>query len=136
MSYLSSLIPRFGAGRWGGWRRPRLVSAIAAAIIGLTMSVYAWLAVPMAGGPVHLAGQMLLIGGFLVSVVVSTFFWTSSRYAHGLDAANRQTNSLKASNEQLLTQNARFETALNNMSQGLIMFDSAERLVVCNDFYV
>jgi diguanylate cyclase (GGDEF)-like protein/PAS domain S-box-containing protein len=135
MSYISRLIRRFGAGRWGGWRRPRLVSAIAAAIIGLTLSVYAWLAVPIAGGPVHLAGQML-IGGFLVSVVVSTLFWTSSRYAHGLHAANRQTDSLKATNEQLLVQNARLETALNNMSQGLIMFDSAERVVVCNDFYV
>jgi diguanylate cyclase (GGDEF)-like protein/PAS domain S-box-containing protein len=143
MSCISSLIRRFSPSRSGErphqgprwWRRPRLVSAIAAAVIGLTLSVYVWLAVPIAGGPVHLAGQML-IGGFLVSVVVSTFFWTSSRYAHGLHAANRQTDSLNAANEQLLVQNARLETALNNMSQGLIMFDSAERLVVCNDFYI
>ena len=28
------------------------------------------------------------------------------------------------------------DTALNNMSQGLIMFDSAERVVVCNDLYI
>jgi PAS domain-containing protein len=28
------------------------------------------------------------------------------------------------------------ETALNNMSQGLIMFDADERVVICNDFYV
>jgi diguanylate cyclase (GGDEF)-like protein/PAS domain S-box-containing protein len=143
MSCISSLIRRFSPSRSGErphqgprwWRRPRLVSAIAAAVIGLTLSVYVWLAVPIAGGPVHLAGQML-IGGFLVSVVVSTFFWTSSRYAHGLHAANRQTDSLNAANERLLVQNARLETALNNMSQGLIMFDSAERLVVCNDFYI
>ena len=30
----------------------------------------------------------------------------------------------------------RLDTALNNMSQGLIMFDAAERVVVCNDFYI
>ena len=30
----------------------------------------------------------------------------------------------------------RLSTAVNNMSQGLIMFDSAERLVVCNERYL
>jgi diguanylate cyclase (GGDEF)-like protein len=28
------------------------------------------------------------------------------------------------------------ETAINNMSQGLIMFDADERVVICNDFYI
>jgi diguanylate cyclase (GGDEF)-like protein len=32
--------------------------------------------------------------------------------------------------------NDRFDAALNNMSQGLCMFDSAERLVVCNDRFI
>ena len=32
--------------------------------------------------------------------------------------------------------NDRFNAALNNMSQGLCMFDSAERVVVCNDRYI
>jgi diguanylate cyclase (GGDEF)-like protein len=32
--------------------------------------------------------------------------------------------------------NQRFDAALNNMSQGLIMMDKAERLVVCNDRYI
>jgi PAS domain S-box-containing protein len=31
---------------------------------------------------------------------------------------------------------ARLESAINNMSQGLIMFDADERVVVCNDFYI
>jgi diguanylate cyclase (GGDEF)-like protein len=31
---------------------------------------------------------------------------------------------------------ARLESAINNMSQGLIMFDAEERVVVCNDFYI
>ena len=35
----------------------------------------------------------------------------------------------------LAAQNSRFDTALNNMSQGLCMFDADRRLVVCNDRY-
>ncbi len=36
---------------------------------------------------------------------------------------------------ELATQNARFDSALNNMSQGLSMFDREQRLVVCNERY-
>ena len=36
---------------------------------------------------------------------------------------------------QLETQNLRFDAALNNMSQGLCMFDGQQRLVVCNTPY-
>jgi diguanylate cyclase (GGDEF)-like protein len=38
--------------------------------------------------------------------------------------------------QRLALEKQRLDTAINNMSQGLIMFDSAERLVVCNDFYI
>jgi diguanylate cyclase (GGDEF)-like protein len=31
---------------------------------------------------------------------------------------------------------AQLESAINNMSQGLIMFDADERVVICNDFYI
>jgi diguanylate cyclase (GGDEF)-like protein len=30
----------------------------------------------------------------------------------------------------------RLESAINNMSEGLVMFDAAERVVVCNEFYI
>ncbi len=33
------------------------------------------------------------------------------------------------------TQNLRFDTAINNMSQGLCFFDGNQRLIVCNDLY-
>ena len=36
---------------------------------------------------------------------------------------------------ELTAQNARFDTAINNMSQGLCLFDSQRRLVVCNERY-
>jgi diguanylate cyclase (GGDEF)-like protein len=42
----------------------------------------------------------------------------------------------KFSTRRLALEKQRLDTAINNMSQGLIMFDSAERLVVCNDFYI
>ena len=38
--------------------------------------------------------------------------------------------------QEIRMQALRFEAALNNMSQGLSMFDAAERLVVCNQRYV
>jgi diguanylate cyclase (GGDEF)-like protein/PAS domain S-box-containing protein len=44
--------------------------------------------------------------------------------------------ALRKQNEQLRNQNERFNVALANMSQGLCMFDAAERLVVCNDRYI
>ena len=46
---------------------------------------------------------------------------------------------LKAQNKQfrrLATSEATVEAALNNMSQGLVMFDSSNRLVVCNQRYL
>jgi diguanylate cyclase (GGDEF)-like protein len=39
---------------------------------------------------------------------------------------------LASANESLRTQNARFDAALNNMSQALCMVDADQRLIVCN----
>jgi diguanylate cyclase (GGDEF)-like protein len=38
--------------------------------------------------------------------------------------------------QRLALEKHRLDTALNNMVQGLIMFDSADRVVVCNDHYI
>jgi diguanylate cyclase (GGDEF)-like protein len=43
--------------------------------------------------------------------------------------------ALEASRTLLANQNMRFEAAVNNMSQGLCMFDREERLVICNSRY-
>jgi diguanylate cyclase (GGDEF)-like protein len=48
----------------------------------------------------------------------------------------RQNRKLKEQEERLNLQNQRFDAALNNMSQGLCMFDAAGALVVCNRRYV
>ena len=43
--------------------------------------------------------------------------------------------ALDATLGELKTQNTRFEVALNNMSQGLCLFDKDQRLVICNHRY-
>ena len=47
----------------------------------------------------------------------------------------RKENHLARIRAALHSQNLRFDTALNNMSQGLCMFDAEQRLIVCNDRY-
>jgi diguanylate cyclase (GGDEF)-like protein len=42
----------------------------------------------------------------------------------------------RASREQLSAEKQRLDTAINNMSQGLLMFDASERLIVCNRRYI
>ena len=55
------------------------------------------------------------------------------------DATSSAARPASASNQELLeelrTQNMRFDAAINNMSQGLAMFDPQQRLVVCNRLY-
>ena len=49
---------------------------------------------------------------------------------------NRTLNALGHVQRHLKLQNSRFDAALNNMSQGLIMFDADQRIVVCNSRYL
>jgi diguanylate cyclase (GGDEF)-like protein len=42
----------------------------------------------------------------------------------------------KEHEEKLRIANLQFDTAINNMSQGLCFFDAAHRLIVCNDLFV
>src|SRR3954469_25298112 len=48
----------------------------------------------------------------------------------------RQYELGKEQEEKLRIRNLQFDTAINNMSQGLCFFDAAHRLIVCNDRYV
>jgi methyl-accepting chemotaxis protein len=47
----------------------------------------------------------------------------------------RQSSEREFTTAQIATQNIRFHAALNNMTQGLCMFDADRRLVVCNERY-
>jgi diguanylate cyclase (GGDEF)-like protein len=48
----------------------------------------------------------------------------------------KRTSELSANEADLRAQNERFDIALNNMTQGLLLYDSSERLIVCNQRYV
>jgi diguanylate cyclase (GGDEF)-like protein len=60
-----------------------------------------------------------------------------------LKALSKQFNLLTTSQAKLVEQardlkisNSKTDTAMNNMSQGLVMFDSVAQLIVCNDPYL
>ena len=49
---------------------------------------------------------------------------------------HRLLQAQKKAEEELREQHLRLETAVSNMSQGLLMFDSSTRIVVCNQRYI
>ncbi|MBX9773709.1 MAG: PAS-domain containing protein [Xanthobacteraceae bacterium] len=82
------------------------------------------------------------VGGFLESIKAQSYtvaFGLFLAFA-GIGLAIsilhfRQLNEREASEMQAQRQAVRFNVALNNMSQGLCMFDADKRLVVCNERY-
>jgi diguanylate cyclase (GGDEF)-like protein len=48
----------------------------------------------------------------------------------------RRSAELKARERDLQAQNIRFDLAINNMTQGLLLLDAEERLIVCNQRYM
>ena len=59
-----------------------------------------------------------------------------NRLATAKAALAEKAHKLKSANEQLSTSKAQTSAALDNMSQGLVMFDSSTRLVVGNQRYL
>jgi diguanylate cyclase (GGDEF)-like protein len=57
------------------------------------------------------------------------------RLAISKAALVEKSHELKSANAQLSSAKAQTDAALNNMSQGLLMFDSSNRIVVCNRRY-
>jgi diguanylate cyclase (GGDEF)-like protein len=54
---------------------------------------------------------------------------------HAGKALAAQYEIVRQQEEELRAQNVRFEAAVDNMTQGLVMFDRDHRLLVCNDRY-
>src|SRR5262249_32581809 len=52
------------------------------------------------------------------------------------DERERHSRAMQLRDEELRTQNLRFETALKSMTQGLCVFDAEHRLVICNEPYL
>ena len=98
----------------------------------------AWtmVAVPIAGGPVapnYGRAWIVLICGILLTGAIATYIWRTGKHAERLRTSNRE---LDRTLGLLQTQNVRFDTAINNMVQGFVMFDAAHRIIVCNSRFV
>ena len=61
--------------------------------------------------------------------------FSAGEVAHLQDALEQQLGAVLQRNETLEQLNSCFEAALNHMGRGLSMFDSEQRLVVCNKAY-
>jgi diguanylate cyclase (GGDEF)-like protein len=70
----------------------------------------------------HERSSIVLICGLLLSGCTTSFTWTMRRDARILQIAN----------EKFERQNIRFDAALNNMAQGLLMYDRAGKLIISN----
>ena len=70
----------------------------------------------------HERSWLVLIFGLLISGGLTSFVWVMRRNARNLEI----------SHEKLEQQNTRFSAALNNMVQGLLMYDSTGKLIVSN----
>ena len=77
---------------------------------------------PVASAIVHWKNEIFYIAGtgILLAFVVGGLVFLSARQVE----------------RRLRGQNLQFDAALNNMVQGLVMFDSSARIVVCNQRYI
>jgi diguanylate cyclase (GGDEF)-like protein len=86
------------------------------------------------GGPVAVTVLCQPLGKWVRGVDVYAIRDLRERQ-EAAEARDRQNKALQQRDDELRTQNMRFDTALNNTSHGLAMFDAEHRLVVCNRLY-
>src|SRR5262249_1168698 len=83
---------------------------------------------------------MIGLGTLLALCASILLLWQVARQFRGLLAselslADREAKLAQKSGE-LEQVNARLDTAVSNMSQGLLLFDASERIVICNRRYI
>jgi diguanylate cyclase (GGDEF)-like protein len=71
----------------------------------------------------------------LTIIVIAGIIALSVRHLKGYELLVK-TRAERAEAEKLRIRKLQLDTAINNMSQGLCMFDDAARLVICNDLYI
>ncbi len=76
-------------------------------------------------------GKYIIVGTILTAIVLIVMIFGSAQQAYILAAAAE----LRRSKQSLEHSNRLLNTALKNMAHGLCMFDSEQRLVVCNARY-
>jgi diguanylate cyclase (GGDEF)-like protein/PAS domain S-box-containing protein len=100
------------------------------------------IAAPVPGGTGtanHIGSWIALLGGLLITALLVAYIRASGRHAERLESANKSLDrtllELDASNDRVMEQNRRVETALTNMSQALLLFDASGRLMMTNRRY-
>jgi diguanylate cyclase (GGDEF)-like protein len=83
---------------------------------------------PWREGAVKLIGTALLLLVVAVGMVLLCAWHVGQRIS-------RQNTELKRQEEELKLENLKLDAALQNMSQGIVMFDSERRMMVCNQQY-
>ena len=87
----------------------------------------------------------LAIAGVALSLLGMSFVGTladrrlanrTNKFEEIIGQLSRAQKEVEASQRELHEQEFRLNTAINNMSQGLLLFDSSERIVVCNHRYI
>ena len=103
---------------------------------------WTFVATPIAGGPgiASRSGSWIILASCLsMTAAAVAYIWASGRQAWQLETANqeldRTVGALNAAHEQLSNQNVRFDAALSNMQQALLMFDAFGCLIICNHRY-
>ncbi len=77
----------------------------------------------------HQRSLMILAFGLLMSGSVTSFLCVTRRNARKLAKTN---DKLRVVNDRFKEQNLQFDAALNNMAQGLLMYDRSGKLVITN----
>ena len=90
----------------------------------------------MFGAGYGLLGLLTVSYGAFLLATIATYARYSVDRTETLRALTRSKELLEQRDNLITAQNERFETALNNMTQGLCFFDRDERLIVCNHRYV
>jgi diguanylate cyclase (GGDEF)-like protein len=70
----------------------------------------------------HQLSTIVLVCGLLLNGALTAFIFTTRRYAQNIETAQTR----------IARQNVQFDAALNNMTQGLLMYDSDGKLCVTN----
>jgi diguanylate cyclase (GGDEF)-like protein len=110
---------------------PAALAYVAVVLLPFAVNCFA-----LASAGYTLVGFLTLsYAAFLVAVIATTARLSVER-TEALRALTQTTQLLRDRDALITTQNTRFETALNNMNQGLCFFDRNERLIVCNHRYI
>ena len=83
-----------------------------------------------------LLGLVSLSFALFLFAVIATTARLSVERTEALRALTHSAQQLTERDDTISAQNLRFESALNNMTQGLCFFDGDERLIVCNRRYL